>query len=38
MEHIELVSAKTGQLPNHELILGMDQNIDLLKSNEHTKF
>ena len=36
MEHIELVSAKTGQLPNHELILGMDQNIDLLKSDEHT--
>ena len=36
MEHIELVSAKTGQLPNHELILGMDHNIDLLKSNEHT--
>ena len=36
MEHIESVSAKTGQLPNHELILGMDQNIDLLKSDEHT--
>ena len=36
MEHIELVSAKTGQLPNDELILGMDQNIDLLKSNVHT--
>ena len=36
MEHIELVSTKTGQLSNHELILGMDQNIDLLKSNEHT--
>ena len=35
MEHIELVSAKTGQLSNHELILGMDQNIDLLKSDEH---
>ena len=35
MEHIELVSAKTGQLPNHELILGMDQNIDLLKSEKH---
>ena len=35
MEHIELVSTKTGQLPNHELILGMDQNIDLLKSEEH---
>ena len=36
MEHIELVSNKTSQLTNHELILGMDQNIDLLKSNEHT--
>ena len=36
MEHIEWVSNKTGQLSNHELILGMDQNIDLLKSNEHT--
>ena len=35
MEHIELVSTKTGQLPNHKLILGMDQNIDLLKSEEH---
>ena len=35
MEFIELVSARTGQLPNHELILGMDQNIDLLKSEEH---
>ena len=23
-------------MPNHELILGMDQNIDLLKSDEHT--
>ena len=36
MEHIEMVSAKTSQLSNHELILGMDQNIDLLKSDEHT--
>ena len=36
MDHIELVSKKTSQLSNHELILGMDQNIDLLKSNEHT--
>ena len=36
MEHIELVSNKTGQSSNHELILGMDQNIDLLKSDEHT--
>ena len=32
MEHLEMVSAKTGQVPNHEIILGMDQNIDLLKS------
>ena len=35
MEHLEMVSAKTGQVPNHEIILGMDQNIDLLKSEEH---
>ena len=32
MEHLEMVSAKTGHVPNHEIILGMDQNIDLLKS------
>ena len=30
-----MVSAKTGHVPNHEIILGMDQNIDLLKSEEH---
>ena len=35
MEHLEMVSAKTGHVPNHEIILGMDQNIDLLKSEEH---
>ena len=35
MEHLEMVSAKTGHVPNHEIILGMDQNIDLLKGEEH---
>ena len=35
MGHLEMASAKTGQVPNHEIILSMDQNIDLLKSEEH---
>ena len=30
-----MVSAKTGHVPNHEIILGMDQIIDLLRSEEH---
>ena len=35
MEHIELISGKESNKPKSELILGMDQNIDLLKSEEH---
>ena len=35
MEHIEMVSTKTRLVPNHEIIIGMDQNLDLLKSEEH---
>ena len=34
-EHIESISLQTQSKPNHELIIGMDQNLDLLKSDEH---
>ena len=35
MEHVEMVSTKTKLVPNHEIVIGMDQNLDLLKSGEH---
>ena len=35
LEHIEMVNVQTQLKPNHELIIGMDQNLDLLKSEEH---
>ena len=35
MDHLEMVSSKTVNKPNHELIIGIDQNLDLLKSEEH---
>ena len=35
MKHLEMVSTKTGLDPNYEIVIGMDQNLDLLKSEEH---
>ena len=35
IEHLESVSAQIKTRNNHELIIGMDQNLDLLKSDEH---
>ena len=35
IEHIEMVSTKTRLVFHHEIIIGMDQNLDLLKSEEH---
>ena len=32
MEHLEMVSTKTGLDPNYKIVIGMDQNLDLLKS------
>ena len=35
MEHIEEVVNKTNTKTKNELIIGMDQNLDLLKSEDH---
>ena len=35
MDHLELITSKVKSNPNCELIMGMDQNLDLLKSDEH---
>ena len=36
LEYVEMVNIQTQSKPNHKLIMGMDQNLDLLKSEEHT--
>ena len=35
LDHLEMVTKMTNSKPNYKLIIGMDQNLDLLKSENH---